>query len=116
MTIRKRCATGETPSVRSLVDVVGSQYRQTEGQRQTNVACVNSSAHPAGSSVLFIGPSSSCALSPQPLHHLLHFSPIQKRFPQSFLLPLNLLVYTHSHAPEPSTSVHFLSAGQHCLL
>lgn len=76
MTIRKHCTTDKIPTKRSLVDV-GSQYRQTEKQRETNMACVNSWAHPAGSSVLFIGPSSACALLP--LWPLFPLSPIQKQ-------------------------------------
>lgn len=121
MTIRKHCATDKIPSVRSLCDVVGSQYRQTERQRETDMACVNSRARPAGSSVLFIGPSSSCALLP--LWPLLRFSPIQKtNFHSPSCFPLTL-TYTHSDTPDTrgcapslSSSVHFLSARQHCLL
>lgn len=123
VTIRKHCATDKIPSLRSLRDVVGSQYRQTERQRETDVACVNSWARPAGSSVPFIGPSSSCALLP--LWPLLHFSPIQKtNFQSPSCFPLNLQhPHTHTHTPDTrgctpslSSSVHFLSAGQHCLL
>lgn len=51
------------------------------------------------------------------------FSPIQKQFPLSFLLPLwsSTRTRTSPLTPEaaPQTlkpSVHFLSAGQHCLL
>lgn len=40
VTIRKHYATEKIPSVRSLVDVVGSQY----AHRQTNMAVVNSSS------------------------------------------------------------------------
>lgn len=34
MIIRKHCATDKIPTKRSLVDVVGSQYRQTEKQKR----------------------------------------------------------------------------------
>lgn len=63
--LRKRCTTDKIPTKRSLVDVVGSQYRQTEKQRETNMVCVNSWARPAGSSVywsvLFVCSSSTLA-------------------------------------------------------
>lgn len=39
MTIRKRCATDKTPTKRSLVEVVGSQYKQTEKQRDERGLC-----------------------------------------------------------------------------
>lgn len=98
-------------------------------QRETNMACVNSWARPAGSSVLFVGPSSSCALLP--LWPLIHFLvPSRKETahlhcPSCFPFPLgHIHTHTHSHTsplsqgctPSLSSSVHFLSAGQHCLL
>lgn len=33
-TLRKHCTTDKIPSVRCLVDVTGSQYRQKEKQRE----------------------------------------------------------------------------------
>lgn len=128
VTIRKHCATDKIP----LGEVSGRccwQSVQTDRkkQRKTNMACVNSWARPAGSSVLFVGPSSSCALLP--LWPLIRFFLVPSRkkstSPQSFLLPLFLSdINTHSHTsplsqgctPSLSFSVHFLSAGQHCLL
>lgn len=105
VTIRKRCATDEIPpppSVRSLVDVVGSQYRQTERQRQTNMACVNSSARPAaGSSVPFIGPSSSSALPPTASSSAFILVPSRNHFHSPSCFPFHLLAYTHSHTPKP---------------
>ncbi len=95
VTIRKHCATDRIPLARSLLDVVGSQYRQTERQRETDTACVNLWVHPAGSSVLFIGPSSLCALLPHWPH--LHFSPIQKtNFHSPSCFPLIFLTHTHT--------------------
>lgn len=95
-------------------------------QRKTNMACVNLWARPAGSSVLFVGPSFSCALlSLWPLIRFLVPSRKKSTSPQSFLLPLSSRTYTHTHThlhspqgctPSLSSSVHFLSAGQHCLL
>lgn len=90
------------PSVRSLVDVVGSQYRQTERQRQTNMACVNSSARPAaGSSVPFIGPSSSSALPPTASSSAFILVPSRNHFHSPSCFPFHLLAYTHSHTPKP---------------
>lgn len=79
------------------------QSVQTERQAQTDVASVISSARPAGSSFLFIGPSFFffCLLF-FPIWPVLHFSPIQKQFPVSFLLPLDLqhvLTLTQHHRP-----------------
>ena len=88
-----------SPLVRSLVDVVGSQYRWTEKtERDKHGLCklVGSSSRklcPVRWSVLFVCSTSTLATDS-------FFSPIQKRnstSPLSFLLPLSSWTYTHTH-------------------
>lgn len=87
------------------------------------MACVNVWARPIESSALLLGPSLLCALPPH--WPPCHFSPIQKtNFHSPSCLTLHQ-IHTQKQIPRhpdrgftPSLgcSVHFLSAGQHCLL
>lgn len=125
MTSRKHCATDKNqlppplptpPSARSLLDVVGSRYRQIEKQARDGRGLCKLVQQEA----LFIGPSSWCALLPLwPL--FLYLVPSGQRLFRS----LSCDAPAHPHHPLRSDthdtrgwapSVHFLSAGQHRLL
>lgn len=103
VTIRKRCATDETPPPLSKVSSRCCwQSVQTNRKTKTDEHGLCKLVGSSGSrklcsvhwSVLFKCSSSHCFII------RFHFSPIQKPFPQSFLLPL------------PSPSVHTLTHPQ----
>lgn len=104
MTIRKRCATDKTPTKRSLVDVVGSQYKQTEKQRYERGLCKLVQQEALLRSLVR-------HLSVLLFHfgHCFVFSPIQRKNVQSLsCFPFNLQhihSLTHTLTPEVSPRV-----------